>query len=77
MTSASLLTLVGQALNGPEFRSALARRLGVARREVERWAAGTAPVPPGVWRDLADLIEEDLADLLDARVMLDANVLSV
>ena len=45
------------ALFGAEWVSPMARELGVALRTVQRWAAGTVAVPPGV-------LDHDVPELL-------------
>lgn len=48
-----LLTLVGQALHGPLWQSALARSLGVSDRTLRFWVAGTRNPPPDLLTRLA------------------------
>jgi hypothetical protein len=50
------LRLAGEALFGASlWRSALAGELGVSARTMQRWAAGTYPVPSMVWAEIAHL----------------------
>lgn len=48
----------GQALYGDRWQTQLARSIGVSDRSVRGWAAGGRPVPPGVWKEIADLIRQ-------------------
>ena len=50
-----LLHNVGAALYGPRWQSELARALGVSDRTVRRWAAGTHPIPAGLYLELLRL----------------------
>lgn len=59
-----LLHEIGGALYGPLWQSEMARDLGVAIRTVQRWAAGTYPVPEGVWWDLRDRIDVRRGELV-------------
>jgi hypothetical protein len=58
MTPAELFTAVGRALYGEQFVAPLAARLEVDRNTVGKWAAGKSRVPPGVWLELAGLIQD-------------------
>lgn len=48
----------GQALFGSEWHHALAKALEVSPRTMRRWGTGTAPIPPKVWGEVLDLLEE-------------------
>jgi hypothetical protein len=45
----------GEALFGPLWQSELARELGIALRTLQRWAAGSYPIPAGIWLEIAAL----------------------
>ena len=51
-----LLQDAGESLYGALWQSELARALGVADRTVRRWVAGDTAIPPGVWREIRDLL---------------------
>ena len=55
-----LLRRVGPALSlslyGRNWHAELAHDLGVARRTVQRWETGDAPIPPTLRRSLARLV---------------------
>jgi hypothetical protein len=55
---AQTFTAVGRALYGDDFVAPLASRLGVERNTVGKWAGGKSRVPPGVWLELAALIQD-------------------
>lgn len=48
---------IGEALYGPRWVRPLADALGNDRRLVQRWNAGTEPIPDGVWRELGDMLQ--------------------
>ena len=55
----TLITSAGVLIYGPVWQAVMAERLGVPKRTVQRWAAGSAPVPRGVWTELrTDLLEK-------------------
>lgn len=63
-----LLREVGEAMYGPRWQSELARDLDVAIRTMQRWAAGDAPLPAGLYLDCLQLATERAAmldDLID------------
>lgn len=60
-----LLHECGNALYGPRWQSELARELDVSIRTMQRWAAGTADVPGGLYADLLCLTQKRAA-VLDA-----------
>lgn len=49
------LRRVGEALYGSLWQTELARELGIAPRSVQRWAAGSHPIPHGMWPKIAAL----------------------
>ena len=54
--TADLLRRVGAALYGRNWHAELAHDPGVARRTVQRWETGDAPIPPTLRRGLARLV---------------------
>jgi len=59
MQTKELLTLTGRALYGERWQTDIARDLGLTDgRRVRQWLSGDRPVPPGVWKALAELLEE-------------------
>ena len=52
----ALLERAGVLLEGPDWKSQLARDLGVNVRTVQRWATGVSPIPRRVPRELAQLL---------------------
>lgn len=64
ITEADLLRQAGRALYGPAWQSALAERLDVNLRTVQRWASGQNAVAPGIWAEVLALLEAR-ADELD------------
>jgi hypothetical protein len=67
MTDAEILNLTATALYGALWQNALARALDINQRTVRRWAAGEAPVPPGVWQDISEIMAERVIELRDLR----------
>jgi hypothetical protein len=66
MTDAELLTRIGQALFGERhWQAGLAAVLGVAHRNVGRWAAGHLDLPTGIWAELLEIVEERQAELAE------------
>jgi len=59
----ALLAQAGALLHGERWRLPLARDLGVASRTVERWAAGTVPIPEGLVHDVRQLVVDRIEDL--------------
>ena len=49
-----LLREIGEALDGEQWQSALARRLCITVRTVQRWVAGDVPLPPERQVELVD-----------------------
>lgn len=56
MDDRELLAAIGEALHKGEWKAKLARDLAIDDRSLRRWVQ-TNNVPPGVWRDLAALLE--------------------
>ena len=56
MDDRTLLAAVGAALHGRDWKQPLAEQLGVDDRSLRRWIQA-GHVPPGVWADLAALLE--------------------
>jgi hypothetical protein len=52
------LAEIGAALYGPRWVRPLADALGNDRRLVQRWNAGSEPIPEGVWRDLYEMLRQ-------------------
>jgi len=63
LLSNELLKRVGQFLFGEQWQSPLARDVGVGERSMRRWAAGTDPIPRGVWSDVGLRLESVQGDL--------------
>lgn len=61
--STKLLHDVGEGLYGPRWQSDLARDLGTSIRTIQRWSAGAADVPTGVFVDLLRIVTERQSDL--------------
>lgn len=49
---AVLLRQIGEEMFGPTWQADLSHAIAVSDRSMRRWAAGTDPVPEGVWRDI-------------------------
>ena len=49
---------IGRALYGRHFQGELAKDLEVSDRTFRRWIAGTADIPDGVYKDLANLLKK-------------------
>ena len=57
MTDADLIRLVGEALWGDRWQSAMAHALGLGDPStVRKWSRGAQSPRPGVWADLAVLL---------------------
>jgi hypothetical protein len=54
----SMLKQAGELLFGPQYRSELARQLGVHLRTVMRWDAGETTIPASALARLAQLLKE-------------------
>jgi len=63
-----LLRQVGQALYGERWMAPLCVALGVSDRTLRRWLIASAPVPEGVWTDLAEALGDGLVLLAEARL---------
>jgi hypothetical protein len=57
------LEQVGEALYGAQWRTALAKHLGLNERTVRRWSAGTSPIPDGVPADVRKLVRDRISKL--------------
>jgi DNA-binding XRE family transcriptional regulator len=53
-----LIKSVGAALFGERYKADLATALGVSRDTVDDWGKGRMRPRPGVWTDLAKLIDQ-------------------
>lgn len=62
-----LLEDCGTALYGADWKSPLARALGVTDRTVRRWATGASPIPATAWGDIAALVADRRSDLATLR----------
>jgi len=60
MTPAELFTKVGRALcgSGPAWKQQFAAELGIRVDSVDALAKGDLRIPPGVWLDIAGLIQD-------------------
>jgi hypothetical protein len=63
MNSLDLFRAAGVALHGQRWQSDLARELGVAIRTVQRWDAGSHPIPDTIWLEMLDLLNGRAADI--------------
>jgi hypothetical protein len=64
MTDAKLIRAIGEALWGAShWRAEMASTLHVGDRILRRWAAGEVEPPPGVWRELVEVIDARRAAL--------------
>lgn len=69
MQKNKLLILTGRALYGERWQTNIARDLGLSDgRRVRQWLSGDRPVPPGVWKVLAGLLEDRKRKLDEALV---------
>lgn len=57
LLSKELLKQIGENWYGEQWQAPLARDLSVGERSMRRWAAGTDPIPQGVWRDILFQLE--------------------
>lgn len=62
MDDQQLLFAVGLALYGARWHTDIARDLDVSERAVRNWRNG-APIPAGVWQDIAGLIRARRAEM--------------
>lgn len=57
---------IGILLYGPHWQQPLGVALRVSRRNILRWAAGTAPIPEGVAGELIDLCQYRADKIIEA-----------
>lgn len=67
MNSLDLFRAAGVALHGRRWQSDLARELGVAIRTVQRWDAGTHPIPETIWLEVLDRLKGRAAEIIEVR----------
>jgi len=48
---------IGRALWGERWQTEMARALAISDRHIRRLTAGTAPVSPGIFRDLLEIAQ--------------------
>jgi len=60
--SAALIRAIGRALYGTHWQTDLGTRLGINRRSVQRWLAGTHEPHPAIWDELEALLTERAAE---------------
>jgi hypothetical protein len=58
-----LFIAIARLLHGSGWQAGLAGDLGVADRTIRRWAAGSEPIPPGVWNDLTNRLYDRWVDI--------------
>lgn len=63
----NLITRIGTALFGEQFRPQLAGALFVRRDTVERWCADREAVPDGVWVEIIDLLNDRELETVNLR----------
>ena len=69
MSTADLIHATGRALFGATYQREFATALGINRRTLSRWTAGSAEPRPTVWADVLLLVEDrqrELAQLIEA-----------
>ena len=69
MLTADLIHATGRALFGVAYQREFATALGINRRTLSRWTAGSAEPRPTVWADVLRLVEDrqrELAQLIEA-----------
>jgi len=69
MSTADLIHATGRALFGVAYQREFATALGINRRTLSRWTAGSAEPRPTVWADVLRLVEDrqrELAQLIEA-----------
>jgi hypothetical protein len=69
MSTADLIHAIGCALFGATYQREFATALGINRRTLSRWTAGSAEPRPTVWADILRLVEDrhgELARLIEA-----------
>jgi hypothetical protein len=67
MNSRDLLRGAGVALHGQRWQSDLARELGVAIRTMQRWDAGSHPIPDTIWPELLDRLKGRAVEIIEVR----------
>jgi hypothetical protein len=67
MAQTDLLRAAGAALYGQRWQSDLARDLGVAIRSVQRWDAGSHPIPDTIWSELCTLLKVRAVEIIEMR----------
>lgn len=68
--SPDLIAEAGQLLFGSQWQSDLAAALKVSRRAVQRWRVGDDEPRPGVWTDIAALVDARISELRRMRPVL-------
>lgn len=64
MTDSELITKIGLALYGEYWRTDMAKVRDVRRHSIDEWSRGQgAPVPAGVWAELAGDVAARLSEL--------------
>ena len=69
LSTADLIHATGSALYGTTYQREFAAALGINRRTLSRWTAGSAEPRPTVWTDILQLVEDryhELAPLIEA-----------
>jgi DNA-binding transcriptional regulator YiaG len=69
MQTADLIHAVGRALFGETYQREFSRAIGINRRTLSRWTAGSAEPRPTVWAEILQLVEDrqrELARLIEA-----------
>ena len=72
MAPDTLIIRIGEALWGERWQSEMARALGVSKTSVQDWRQGRNAPRPGVWADLARIVEERLAGMAEVAELLRA-----
>lgn len=57
-TPADRIVRIGEALWGERWQAEMARALGVAKTTVQDWRQGRNAPRPGVWADLAAIVDD-------------------
>ena len=58
MTPAQLLAQLGPQLFGAQWKSAMERALKIREGRIDDWSKGRGVPPPGVWLELAALVQD-------------------
>lgn len=69
-----LFSKAGRALYGTHWQRDLGDELDVADRQLRRWIAGQATIPPGVALDILGLCDARLKELQTVRSLLEEDV---